>query len=513
MEHPQVQPNTQGHKSPEGYKYSEGHEYPEGHKWETVIGLEIHAQLATRSKIFSGAATAYGAEPNTQACAVDLGLPGVLPVLNEQAVTMAVKFGLAIDAEIAPYSVFARKNYFYPDLPKGYQISQFELPIVGNGHLDIEVDGETKRIGITRAHLEEDAGKSLHESFHGMSGIDLNRAGTPLLEIVSEPDMRSAREAVAYMRKLHELVRYLGICDGNMQEGSFRCDANVSVRPKGQEKFGTRAEIKNINSFKFVEKAINHEIERQIELIESGGKVVQETRLYDANKDETRSMRGKEEANDYRYFPDPDLLPVHISEEFKTQIKAQLPELPDAKKQRFKDQYGLDNENAVILTSSRPLADYFEALVKVSGCEAKLCANWMTGDLLAALNKADLDITQSPVNHERLAGLLARVNDETISGKIAKQVFELMWQSNSGADEIIEEKGLKQITDTGAIEAIIDRIIAANPGQVEQYLSGKDKVFGFFVGQVMKEMQGKANPAEVNKMLKAKLGQPQSLEN
>ncbi|MBK8816228.1 MAG: Asp-tRNA(Asn)/Glu-tRNA(Gln) amidotransferase subunit GatB [Methylococcaceae bacterium] len=473
--------------------------------WESVIGLEIHAQLATQSKIFSGASTAYGAEPNTQACAVDLGLPGVLPVLNEQAVSFAVKFGLAIDAEIAPYSVFARKNYFYPDLPKGYQISQFELPIVGNGHLDIDVDGETKRIGITRAHLEEDAGKSLHESFHGMSGIDLNRAGTPLLEIVSEPELRSAKEAVAYMRKMHELVRYLGICDGNMQEGSFRCDANVSVRPKGQQEFGTRAEIKNINSFKFVEKAINHEIERQIELIESGGKVVQETRLYDANKDETRSMRSKEEANDYRYFPDPDLLPVEITEIFKAQIKAQLPELPAAKKQRFTEQYGLDCESAGILTSSRQLSDYFESLVKESLCEAKLCANWITGDLLASLNKTDLDIADSPVSYQRLAGLLIRINDQTISGKIAKQVFELMWQSNSTADEIIDEKGLKQITDTGAIEAIIDRIIAENPGQVEQYLSGKDKVFGFFVGQVMKEMQGKANPAEVNKMLKAKL--------
>jgi aspartyl-tRNA(Asn)/glutamyl-tRNA(Gln) amidotransferase subunit B len=475
------------------------------HEWESVIGLEIHTQLASKSKIFSGAATAYGAEPNTQACAVDLGLPGVLPVLNGEAVNMAVKFGLAIEAEIAPCSVFARKNYFYPDLPKGYQISQFELPIVGKGHLDIDVDGTTKRIGITRAHLEEDAGKSLHENFHGMSGIDLNRAGTPLLEIVSEPEMRSAKEAVAYMRKIHELVRYLGICDGNMQEGSFRCDANVSVRPKGQKEFGTRAEIKNINSFKFVEKAINHEVERQIELIERGGKVVQETRLYDANKDETRSMRSKEEANDYRYFPDPDLLPVHISEEFKAQIKAQLPELPEAKKLRFKEQYKLDDENAGILTASRQLADYFEALVKESACEAKLCANWMTGDLLAVLNKADLDITQSPVNHQRLAGLLQRISDETISGKIAKQVFDLMWTSEATADDIIAEKGLKQITDTGAIEAVIDKIIADNAKQIEQYLAGNEKVFGFFVGQVMKEMQGKANPAEVNKMLKAKL--------
>jgi aspartyl-tRNA(Asn)/glutamyl-tRNA(Gln) amidotransferase subunit B len=476
-------------------------------EWETVIGLEIHTQLATQSKIFSGASTAYGAEPNTQACAVDLGLPGVLPVLNEEAVHKAVIFGMAIEAEIAPYSVFARKNYFYPDLPKGYQISQMELPIVGNGHLDIEVDGISKRIGITRAHLEEDAGKSLHEDFHGLTGIDLNRAGTPLLEIVSEPDMRSAKEAVAYMRKLHELVRYLDICDGNMQEGSFRCDANVSVRPKGQKEFGTRAEIKNINSFKFVEKAINHEIERQIELIESGGKVVQETRLYDSVKDETRSMRSKEEANDYRYFPDPDLLPVLISEEYKAIVKAQLPELPQAKKHRFRDQYSLDEENATILTSSCQLADFFEAVLKESGCEAKFCANWITGELSAALNKTGLEIQDSPVSCQRLARLLARISDNTISGKIAKQVFEEMWQSTATADEIIAAKGLKQITDTGAIEAIIDKIIAANPGQVEQFRSGKDKVFAFFVGQVMKEMQGKANPAEVNRMLKAKLNQ------
>jgi len=474
-------------------------------EWETVIGLEIHTQLATKSKIFSGAATAYGAEPNTQACAVDLGLPGVLPVLNQDAVRMAVKFGLAIEAEIAPYSVFARKNYFYPDLPKGYQISQFELPIVGNGHLDIEVDGETKRIGITRAHLEEDAGKSLHEDFHGLTGIDLNRAGTPLLEIVSEPDMRSAKEAVAYMRKLHELVRYLGICDGNMQEGSFRCDANVSVRPKGQKEFGTRAELKNINSFKFVEKAINYEVERQIDLIEAGGKVVQETRLYDAVKDVTRSMRSKEEANDYRYFPDPDLLPVSISEEFKAEVQATMPELPEAKKQRFKDQFGLDDESTAILTSSREMADYFEALLQASGCEARLCANWVTGELAATLNKSSLEISDSPVGYQRLAGLLQRIADNTISGKIAKQVFEEMWQNEAGADEIIDTQGLKQITDTGAIEAIIDKIIADNQGQVEQYRSGKDKVFGFFVGQVMKAMQGKANPEEVNRMLKEKL--------
>ncbi len=474
-------------------------------EWETVIGLEIHAQLATKSKIFSAASTAYGAEPNTQACAVDLGLPGVLPVLNQEAVRMAVKFGMAIEAEVAPFSVFARKNYFYPDLPKGYQISQMELPIVGIGHLDIEVDDKVKRIGVTRAHLEEDAGKSLHEDFHGLTGIDLNRAGTPLLEIVSEPDMRSAKEAVAYMRKIHELVRYLEICDGNMQEGSFRCDANVSIRPKGQEEYGTRAELKNINSFKFVEKAINIEVERQIDLIEGGGLVVQETRLYDSDKNETRSMRSKEEANDYRYFPDPDLLPVEITNALRAEVKSDLPELPTAKKQRFIDQYNQDDETATTLTSSRQLADYYEAVVKSSGCETKLCSSWITVNLLGALNKADLVINQSPIHSEQLAGLLKRIEDNTISGKIAKQVFEALWTSTSTADEVIEEKGLKQITDSGAIEAIIDKIIADNPGQVEQYLSGKDKVFGFFVGQAMKATQGKANPGEVNKMLKNKL--------
>ncbi|OAI08438.1 Asp-tRNA(Asn)/Glu-tRNA(Gln) amidotransferase subunit GatB [Methylomonas methanica] len=474
-------------------------------QWEAVIGLEIHTQLSTKSKIFSGAATAYGAEPNTQACAVDLGLPGVLPVLNKDAVRRAVTFGLAIDAEIAPHSVFARKNYFYPDLPKGYQISQFELPIVGNGHLDIEVDGETKRIGITRAHLEEDAGKSLHEDFHGLTGIDLNRAGTPLLEIVSEPDMRSAKEAVAYMRKLHELVRYLEICDGNMQEGSFRCDANVSVRPKGQKEFGTRAEIKNINSFKFVEKAINHEIERQIDVIEGGGKVVQETRLYDANKDETRSMRSKEEANDYRYFPDPDLLPVLIEDSLKDEVRATLPELPDAKKQRFIDQYALDNESATTLTSSRELADFYETVVKASGGEAKLASNWLTGDVLGALNKAGLEISDCPVNAGRLAGLIKRIADNTISGKTAKQVFDKLWNGSDSADEIIEKEGLVQITDTGAIEAIVDKVITANPVPVEQYRAGKDKALMALVGQIMKETQGKANPGEVNKMLIAKL--------
>lgn len=474
-------------------------------EWETVIGLEIHAQMATKSKIFSGASTAYGAEPNTQACAVDLGFPGVLPVLNQDAVRMAIKFGIAIDAEIADYSVFARKNYFYPDLPKGYQISQMDLPIVGMGHLDIDVDGETKRIGVTRAHLEEDAGKSLHEDFHGLTGIDLNRAGTPLLEIVSEPDMRSAKEAVAYMRKIHDLVRYLEICDGNMQEGSFRCDANVSIRPKGQKEFGTRAELKNINSFKFVEKAINIEVERQIDILESGGTVVQETRLYDADKNETRSMRSKEEANDYRYFPDPDLLPVEITAELRAQVKADLPELPSVKKQRFLEQYGQDEESATTLTSSRQLADFYETVVKESACEAKLCTNWVSGNFLGALNKASLDISESPLSAVRLAGLLTRIADNTISGKIAKQVFDALWESDLTADQIIEQQGLKQITDSSAIEAIIDKIIADNPGQVEQYLSGKDKVFGFFVGQVMKQTQGKANPGEVNKMLKDKL--------
>jgi aspartyl-tRNA(Asn)/glutamyl-tRNA(Gln) amidotransferase subunit B len=474
-------------------------------QWEAVIGLEIHTQLATKSKIFSGASTTYGAEPNTQACVISLGMPGVLPVLNEDAVHKAVIFGMAINAEIASYSVFARKNYFYPDLPKGYQISQFEQPIVGKGFLDIDVDGETKRVGVTRAHLEEDAGKSLHENFHGLSGIDLNRAGTPLLEIVSEPDMRSAKEAVAYMRKLHELVRYLEICDGNMQEGSFRCDANVSVRPKGQAEFGTRAEIKNINSFKFVEKAINHEIERQIELIENGGKVVQETRLYDSVKDETRSMRSKEEANDYRYFPDPDLLPVFISDELKAQVKALLPELPEEKKLRFKTDYQLSDESATILTSSRDLANYFEEVVKLSHCESTICANWITGELSAALNRADLDISDSPIDATRFAGLVARVADDTISGKIGKQVFEFLWNSTDSADDIIEKQGLKQITDTGAIEAIIDTILAANEKQAQQYRDGNEKMFGFFVGQVMKAMQGKGNPAEINKILKVKL--------
>ncbi len=475
-------------------------------QWETVIGLEIHAQLATKSKIFSGASTAYGAAANTQACLVDLGMPGVLPVLNVRAVEMAARFGLAIDAEIAPYSVFARKNYFYPDLPKGYQISQFELPIVGQGSIDIDLkDGEIKTIGVTRAHLEEDAGKSLHENFHGMTGIDLNRAGTPLLEIVSEPDMSNAKEAVAYMKKIHTLVRYLGICDGNMQEGSFRCDANISVRPVGTEKLGTRAELKNINSFRFVEKAINFEVERQIELIEDGGAVAQETRLYDPDKNETRPMRSKEEANDYRYFPDPDLLPVEISQDYLDQIRQTLPELPDAKKLRFINEYGLSDYDASAVSNSKEEAEYFEQLVKDGGVEAKLAANWMLGELAAALNKENIEILESPVSSAGLALLLQRVADQTISGKIAKEVFASMWSGTGTADEIIDKQGLKQITDSSAIEPIIDRIIANSPQQVEQYLSGKDKVFGYFVGKVMQETKGKANPQQVNQMLKDKL--------
>ena len=474
--------------------------------WEVVIGLEIHSQLATKSKIFSGASTAYGAEPNTQACLVDLGYPGVLPVLNEEVVHMATMFGLAVNATVAQRSVFARKNYFYPDLPKGYQISQFELPIVEHGELFItDADGNEKRIGITRAHLEEDAGKSIHEGLGKSSGIDLNRTGTPLLEIVSEPDIRSAKEAVEYMRKIHTIVRYLGISDGNMQEGSFRCDANVSVRPKGQEEFGTRAEIKNLNSFRFVEKAINYEIERQIELIEDGGEVVQETRLYDSDKDETRSMRSKEEANDYRYFPDPDLLPVEISADYIEAVRAELPELPDAKQHRFVDEYGVKNDDAAILTISRPVADYFEAAAKATEANAQTVANWVVGDLSGALNKDGLDIGESKVSAGELAGLLTRVHDHTISGKIAKQVFEAMWAGEGSADEVIEAKGLKQITDSSAIEAVVDKVIEANPGQVADYKAGKEKLIGFFVGQVMKETQGQANPGQVNQILKAKL--------
>jgi len=474
--------------------------------WETVIGLEIHAQLATQSKIFSGAPTAYGAAANTQACAVDLGMPGVLPVLNKKAVYMAIKFGLAIDAEIGPRSVFARKNYFYPDLPKGYQISQYELPIVGAGTLKIALDdGEKRSIGVTRAHLEEDAGKSLHEDFAGMSGIDLNRAGTPLLEIVSEPDMRSAKEAVAYMKKMHTLVRYLGISDGNMQEGSFRCDANVSVRPSGQDELGTRTEIKNLNSFRFIERAIDYEVERQIDILESGGSVVQETRLYDPDNGETRSMRSKEEANDYRYFPDPDLLPVEIDTAFIERVRAELPELPDVKKRRFVEQYGFNDDDADVLTASRELADYFETAAESVEGGAKPVANWVLRELSAALNRTGMDIASSPISPEALGGLVLRIQDNTISGKIAKEVFEAMWNKEGSADEIIEKKGLKQITDSSTIEPIIDEIIAKNPKQLEQYRAGKEKLMGFFVGQVMKASKGKANPGQVNEILKKKL--------
>ena len=473
--------------------------------WEVVIGLEIHAQLATKSKIFSGASTAYGAEPNTQTSVVDIALPGVLPVLNKEAVHMAVKFGMAIDAEVADRSVFARKNYFYPDLPKGYQISQFDLPIVGMGHINIELEnGETKTIGVTRAHLEEDAGKSLHEDYAGMTGIDLNRAGTPLLEIVSEPDMRSAKEAVAYMKKIHTLVQYIGICDGNMQEGSFRCDANVSVRPKGQEEFGTRAELKNINSFRFVERAINIEVERQIDLIEDGGEVVQETRLYDSVKNETRSMRSKEEANDYRYFPDPDLLPVIITEEYRQQVRAELPELPEQKQQRYMDELGLSAYDAGVITSSIGLSSYFDTVNEKTG-DAKLSANWITGELSARLNREEIEIENASVDADALALLLLRIKDNTISGKIAKDVLDAMWNGEGSADEVIESRGLKQITDTGAIEAFVDEVIANNPSQFEELKGGKDKMMGFFVGQVMKMSKGKANPAQVNELIRSKM--------
>lgn len=478
-------------------------------QWETVIGLEIHTQLATRSKIFSGSSTAYGAPPNTQASAIDLGLPGVLPVLNAEAVRMAVRFGLAIDATIARHCVFARKNYFYPDLPKGYQISQYEQPIVHDGRLDIELDGgERKTIGITRAHLEEDAGKSLHEDFQGLTGIDLNRAGTPLLEIVSEPELRSAREAVAYMRKIHQLVRYLGISDGNMQEGSFRCDANVSIRPVGRTQLGTRAEIKNLNSFRFVEQAIAFEIERQIAVLEGGGQVVQETRLFDPERGETRSMRSKEEANDYRYFPDPDLLPVVLDEAFIDALRATLPELPDARRERFIAEHGLPPADATQLTVQRAWADYYEAVVDALGVDtARLAANWVLGELAAALNRHAVDIDASPVQAQRLAGLLHRLRDGTLSGKLAKEVFEVLWTSDEDADAVIDRRGLRQISDTAAIEATLDEILATHPEQVEQYRAGKDKVKGFFVGQVMKAFKGKANPQTINALLERKLSQ------
>jgi len=485
--------------------------------WETVIGLEVHVQLSTQSKLFSGARTHYGAEPNTQACAIDLGFPGVLPVLNESAVKMAVKFGLSIGAHIAPRSVFARKNYFYPDLPKGYQISQYELPIILGGSLCFSTDQESqKTIRITRAHLEEDAGKSFHEDFEGSSGIDLNRAGIPLLEIVSEPEFRSAKEAVAYLKTLHALIRYLEISDGNMQEGSFRCDANVSVRRVGEREFGTRTEIKNVNSFRFVERAINFESERQIRVLEQGGSITQETRLYDAVKDETRPMRTKEEANDYRYFPDPDLLPLDIDETFIETIRATLPELPQEKSNRFQTQYHLSHYDANLLTTTRELANFFEdtlaTLTHADSNEPKLCANWIMGDLLGALNKKGLDITESPISAKRLGGLLKRILDNTLSGKIGKTVFEFMLQQPDDADTIIEQHGLRQITDPLAIEALIDRILQENPTQVTDYRNRQNpnevqenKLFRFFVGQILKASGGRANPEQVNTLLKRKL--------
>ena len=478
-------------------------------QWETVIGLEVHLQLATNSKIFSGSPTTFGAQPNSQASAVDLAMPGMLPVLNEKAVSYAVKFGLGIGADIGKRSVFDRKNYFYPDLPKGYQISQFEAPIVGQGSFEILMeDGSTREIGITRAHLEEDAGKSLHEDFHGQTGIDLNRAGTPLLEIVSEPDIRSAAEAVAYLKALHSLVTYLGISDGNMAEGSMRCDVNISLRPAGSSTLGTRAEIKNVNSFRFVEKAIRHETERQADILEDGGNVVQETRLYDADRDETRSMRSKEVANDYRYFPEPDLLPIVIDDAYIDAIRSSLPELPTQKRDRFTAQYGLGNYDANVLADSRALADYFEAVVAQCG-DAKIAANWVQVELLGQLNRSELEIEDSPVSALNLGGLIERILDNSISGKIAKQVFEAMWQGEGSADEIIQARGLQQVSDSSELEAMVDEVINGNAAQVEQYLAADEakrkKLVGFFVGQVMKLSRGQANPQMVNQLLAKKL--------
>jgi aspartyl-tRNA(Asn)/glutamyl-tRNA(Gln) amidotransferase subunit B len=476
-------------------------------QWDVVIGLEIHAQLATNTKIFSGASTAYGAPPNTQACAVDLGLPGVLPVLNERAVEMAVKLGLALGSEIAGESVFARKNYFYPDLPKGYQISQYDQPIVQGGSLTLDTpDGNRKTIGITRAHLEEDAGKSLHEDFHGMSGIDLNRAGTPLLEIVSEPDMRSPEEAVAYMKKLHGLVQYLEICDGNMQEGSFRCDANISLRPDSQSPFGVRSEIKNLNSFRFLERALHFEIERHREILEAGGTITQETRLFDPDSGETRTMRTKEEAEDYRYFPEPDLLPVVVDQARIERVRDELPELPEAKRARFIEDYGLKAYDAGVLTGSRALADYFEAVVQASGGEAKLSANWVMGDFSAALKRDESGPSEAPVPPEGLGKLVQRIADKTISGSAAKQVFEALWAGqDTDPDALIDALGLRQITDSAALEALVDQVIADHPDQVAQYQAGKEKLLGFLVGKVMKASQGKAAPDQVNALLRARL--------
>lgn len=480
-------------------------------EWEVVIGLETHVQLQTQTKIFSGASTAYGAEPNTQACEVSIALPGVLPVLNKQAVECAVKFGLAVDAEIAPRSVFARKNYFYPDLPKGYQISQFELPVVGKGEVTIQVP-ETKKqaayekvVGITRAHLEEDAGKSVHGAVEGMSGIDLNRAGTPLLEIVTEPDMRSAAEAVAYAKKLHELVQWIGICDGNMQEGSFRCDVNVSVRQKGSTELGTRREIKNLNSFKFMQQAIAYETQWQIETIEDGGTIEQATILFNPDTGETRAMRSKEEANDYRYFPDPDLLPLEVTAADKARIQADMPELPEAMKARFEREYALSAYDASAITTSRATADYFVETVHAGG-DAKLAANWVMGGISAKLNAEDKTIADSPIKAAVLAQLIKRIADGTISNNAGKQVFEAMWSGEPDVDAIIESKGLKQVSDVGAIEAMVDEVLGANPKMIEEYKAGKDKAFNALVGQTMKASKGKANPAQVNQILKKKLG-------
>ncbi|CAH1746588.1 Aspartyl/glutamyl-tRNA(Asn/Gln) amidotransferase subunit B [Thauera humireducens] len=480
--------------------------------WEVVIGLEVHAQLNTASKIFSGASTAFGAEPNVQASAVDIALPGVLPVLNRGAVERAIRFGLAIGAHVADKSVFARKNYFYPDLPKGYQISQMDLPVVVGGEITIRVgEGEQayeKTVRLTRAHLEEDAGKSLHEDFHGMTGIDLNRAGTPLLEIVSEPDMRSSAEAVAYARALHALVRWIDICDGNMQEGSFRCDANVSVRKEGATEFGTRREIKNLNSFRFLQQAIDYEVQWQIDTIEDGGRIQQATVLFDPDTGETRMMRSKEDAHDYRYFPDPDLLPLMISDEWKARVQAAMPELPGAMKARFMDAWGLSAYDATTLTASKEVADFYQATVSAAGAAlAKPCANWVMGDLAARLNKAELDIGASPVSPAQLAGLVARIADNTISNAIAKKVFEALWNGEGAtADEVIDKQGLKQVTDTGTIEAMIDEVLAANQKSVDEFRAGKDKAFNALVGQVMKASKGKASPAQVNELLKKKLG-------
>jgi aspartyl-tRNA(Asn)/glutamyl-tRNA(Gln) amidotransferase subunit B len=474
--------------------------------WETVIGLETHAQLSTRAKIFSGAPTAFGAAPNTQACGLDIALPGTLPVLNRGAVERAIRFGLAVGATINRTSVFARKNYFYPDLPKGYQISQYEAPIVLGGAVTILTGAGAKTVRLTRAHLEEDAGKSLHEDFHGMSGIDLNRAGTPLLEIVSEPDMRSADEAVAYARALHALVRWIEICDGNMQEGSFRCDANVSVRPRGSDKLGTRCEIKNLNSFRFLERAIEHEARRQIEVLEAGGRIEQETRLYDPDRDETRSMRSKEEAHDYRYFPDPDLLPLSVSEEWIEDVRARLPELPQLKRARYESELGLTPYDAVTLTQSRELAEYFEATLRAGdGVPAKTAANWVMGELAARLNEEGKDAGQSAVGPNALGRLLARIQDGTISGKIAKEVFDAMWAGEGDPDAIVEKRGLRQISDAGALEAIVAEVVAANPRSVEEFRAGKERALNALVGQVMKATQGKANPQQVNDLLKKKL--------